>query len=222
MTKIQPQAGPTNSHRLVNVNELKTLFANPNADIPIFYGDRTKDYVTPKFMNLWIKIARTTYHWSDKATAGNFKLSLKGRVIDWLNYIKGTKRIDVRHWSTIKPHIKAHYNVQVQTVDNMWSFSKLKQEEHDDPALEYCLVIRVEQITLEATQNLKKYLIKTLFTNKFEQTFKNCMLSQEPDMLSTATNTARAMWKRKFPIGQSLPKIKNVSIHVITSEIEGY
>jgi hypothetical protein len=29
-----------------------------------------------------IKIAQTTYHWSDAATAGNFKHALQGGVID--------------------------------------------------------------------------------------------------------------------------------------------
>jgi hypothetical protein len=39
-----------------------------------------------------IKIAQTTYHWSDATTAGNFKLALRSRAIDWLNYKKDTER----------------------------------------------------------------------------------------------------------------------------------
>jgi hypothetical protein len=35
-----------------------------------------------KFMCDWIKIAQYTYHWSDKAMDGNFKLALRGRAID--------------------------------------------------------------------------------------------------------------------------------------------
>ena len=88
------------NQNVVNVDELKTLFSNPKADIPIFYGDRTKDTVTPKFMFDGIKIAQSTYRWSDAATAGNFKLALRGRAIDWLNYIKDTEIIDVTLWST--------------------------------------------------------------------------------------------------------------------------
>ncbi len=81
-----------------------------------------------------IIIAQTTYRWSDAATAGNFKLALRGKAIDWLNYIKDTERVDITLWSTIEPHFKSHYNIQVQTVDNVWDFSKLKHEERDDPA----------------------------------------------------------------------------------------
>ena len=54
------------------VNQLETLFSNPKADIPIFYGDKNKDSVTAKFMYDRIIIAQTTYRWSDAATAGNF------------------------------------------------------------------------------------------------------------------------------------------------------
>jgi hypothetical protein len=60
----------------MNVNKLKTLFSNPKADIPIFYGDHTKDSITAKNLFDRIKIAQTTYHWSDIATARNFKLAL--------------------------------------------------------------------------------------------------------------------------------------------------
>jgi hypothetical protein len=42
--QAQPQAGPPNPPNLVNVNLLKTLFLNPKADIPIFYGDDTKGH----------------------------------------------------------------------------------------------------------------------------------------------------------------------------------
>jgi hypothetical protein len=36
----QPPSGSDNhnQHNVVNVNKLKTLFSNPKADIPIFYG----------------------------------------------------------------------------------------------------------------------------------------------------------------------------------------
>ena len=228
---------------VVNVDELKTLFSNPKADIPIFYGDRTKDTVTPKFMYDRIKIAQTTYRWSDEATAGNFKLALRGRAIDWLNYIKDTERINVTLWSTIEPHFITHYDILIQTVDNVWDFSKLKHEERDDPAdlklevsklinnvsstaPDYLFQIRenytfeqVQQITLEATQNLKIHLMKTLFINKLAPAYKDYVLSQEPNSLNAATSTARAMWKRKNPPGLIVPKT-TVTVSPITSEIE--
>jgi hypothetical protein len=33
-------------------------------------------------MNHGIKIAKVTYHWSDEAKAGNFKLVLRGKAMD--------------------------------------------------------------------------------------------------------------------------------------------
>jgi hypothetical protein len=64
------------------VNQLETIFPNPKADIPIFYGESTRDSITAKFIYNRIIIAQTTYRWSDAATAGNFKLALRGKAID--------------------------------------------------------------------------------------------------------------------------------------------
>jgi hypothetical protein len=113
----------------------------------------------------------------------------------------------------------------------MWDFSKLKHKECDDPAhleLEVSKLINsvsstapvyqfqikdaytlheVQQITKEATQNLKTHLMKPLFINKWTSSYKDYVLSQEPDLLSMETNTARAMCKRKYPSGQ-LPKVE--------------
>jgi hypothetical protein len=56
-----------------------------------------------KFMFDRIKIAQMTYHWSDSA--------LRGKAIDWLNYIKDTEQIDILLWSKIEPQFKAHYDI---------------------------------------------------------------------------------------------------------------
>jgi hypothetical protein len=45
-------------------------------------------------------------------------------------------------------------------------------------------------------------------------------LSQEPDKLNTATYTARAMWKCKNLVGHIVPKIQNLTMSPITSEIK--
>jgi hypothetical protein len=74
------------------------------------------------------KIAHTTYYWSDSATASNFKLALRGKaIVDWLNYIKDTEQIDISLWSRIEPQLKLHYDIQIQTVENIWDFLKLEQ-----------------------------------------------------------------------------------------------
>jgi hypothetical protein len=48
-----------------------------------------------------IIIAQATYRWSDAATAGNYKLALRGKAIEWLNYIKDTERVNLTFWSKI-------------------------------------------------------------------------------------------------------------------------
>jgi hypothetical protein len=47
----QAQAAHSN---VMNVNELKTLFSNPKAEIPICYGEHKKDSITAKiFVELY-------------------------------------------------------------------------------------------------------------------------------------------------------------------------
>jgi hypothetical protein len=58
----QQAAAQAANPKVMNVNELKTLFSNPKADIPIFYGDHSKDSVMAKSMFDRIKIVQATYH----------------------------------------------------------------------------------------------------------------------------------------------------------------
>ena len=46
--------------QLIDVNQLKTAFGNPKADIPIFYGDASLDNVSAKFLLERFRIARST------------------------------------------------------------------------------------------------------------------------------------------------------------------
>jgi hypothetical protein len=45
------------------------------------------------------------------------------------------------------------------------------------------------------------------------------VLSQEPETLNDATNTARAMWKRKHNAGR-LPKLQNLTMSPIKTAME--
>jgi hypothetical protein len=139
----------------------------------------------------------------------------------------------------IEPYFKSYYDIQVQIVDDVWDFSKLKHEEREDPAdlkLEVSKLINnvssttpdfifqikegysseeVQTITRNATQNLKTHLMKTLFINKLAPSYKDYVLSQELNSLNDAMNTARAMGKRKHSADQ-LPKLQNLTLsHII-------
>ncbi len=63
-------------------------------------------------------------------------------------------------------------------------------------------------------------MIKTLFIKKLAPAYKDYVLSQKPDSLNPTTNIARAMWKRKNLNGVEMPKIQELTMSPITSEIE--
>jgi hypothetical protein len=62
-------------------------------------------------------------------------------------------------------------------------------------------------------------MMKTLFINKLSPTYKNFVLSQDPDLLYRVTNTARGVWKQKNITGCALPKIQNLTMCPLTSDI---
>ena len=81
---------PAQPQPLIDVNQIRMAFGNPIADIPLFYRDSTMDDVSAKFLLDRIRIAQTTYGWTDETTAGNFKRALRGKGINWPNHIPDT------------------------------------------------------------------------------------------------------------------------------------
>ena len=66
---------------LIDVNKLRTAFSTSKTDIPLFYTDTALDNVNEKKLLLdRIRIAPTTYGWTNVTTAGNFRLALRGKA----------------------------------------------------------------------------------------------------------------------------------------------
>ena len=231
-----PVAAPA---QLIDVNQLKTAFGNPKADIPIFYGDAALDNVSAKFLLERIRIAKTTYGWSDETTAGNFKLALRGLAIDWLNHTKDTLDVDISKWTNIEPEFITYFNIKTQTVDNVWDFSKVTHEGKDTPAklmIEVSKLINnvastatpflipdqanytkedVTRLVMDSNKNLKNHLMKTVYINKLQPEYKEYVLSRDPTSLQEANNHAVALWKRKNPEGVTL---KPTTVFAIESD----
>ena len=62
-----------------------------------------------------IRIALTTYGWSDQTTAGNIKLALEGKAINRLNPTRDPLDISTR--TNIKPEFIEHFNIKTNTVN---------------------------------------------------------------------------------------------------------
>ena len=129
---VAPQAAA--GQPLIDVSQLRTAIGTPKADIPLFYGDSALDNVSAKFLLDRIRIAHTTYGWSDQTAAGNFRLALRGEAIDWLNHTRYMMGVNISTWTNIELEFKSHFNIKTQTVDNVWDLSKLKHEGRDTPA----------------------------------------------------------------------------------------
>ena len=102
---------------LIDMNKLRTAFSNPKVDIPLFYGDSALENLSAKFLLHRIRNARTTYECWDETTAGNFKLALRGKAIDWLNHTRDTLDVDI---STSGPKSNLMLSTLACSID--WPF----------------------------------------------------------------------------------------------------
>ena len=162
------------------------------------------DNVSAKFLLDRIRIACTTYRWTDETTAGNFKFTLRGLAIDWINHTRDTLDVDISKWTNIEPEFITYFNNKTQTVDNIWDFSKLTHEGKDSPAklmLEVSKLINsvgltaapfltpdqtnytkddVTRLVVVSSKHLKNHLMKTVYINKLQPEYKEYVLSREP------------------------------------------
>ena len=56
-----PGLPPAAGQPLINVNQLRTAFSNPKADIPLIYADSTLENMSAKLSMNRIRISHTTY-----------------------------------------------------------------------------------------------------------------------------------------------------------------
>ena len=64
----------------------------------------------------------TTYGWSDETTAGNFKMALRGKAIDWLNHTRDTLDFDISTWTNIESEFILNFNVKTNTAQHFKIF----------------------------------------------------------------------------------------------------
>ena len=119
--------------QVINPADLRGILSTPQTDIPLFYGDPSKDTVTPKFLMNRMTTAIATHNWTDAQAAGNFTLQLRGPALDWLEYIRDTEGINVATWATILPAFQEQYDLVVDTTTNVWDLTSLKHDNKEDP-----------------------------------------------------------------------------------------
>ena len=118
---------------VINPADLRGILSTPLTDIPIFYGDEKKDTVIAKFLYERMKIAVETKNWTDAQAGGNFSLQLRGKALEWLEFVRDTEGKDVKLWTVIAEAFKARYDLDIDTITNVWDLTDLKHEEKQDP-----------------------------------------------------------------------------------------
>ena len=126
-----------------------------------------------------MRIACTTYGWTDETPSGNFKLAFSD-----------TLDVDNSSWTSIEPEFMKHFNVKTSTVDNLSDLTKLKHEEKDNSSdlmieitklinnvgstsQSFTIPVQANSTEAEVTKLVidsnKNHLMKTIFSNGFYQ-----------------------------------------------------
>ena len=206
--------------QVINPADLRGILSTPQTDIPLFYGDPSKDTVTPKFLMNRMLTAIATHNWTEAQAAGNFTLQLRGPALDWLEYIRDTEGIAVDTWATILPAFQEQYDLVIDTTTNVWNLTDLKHDNKEDPRN---LVIKVSKIINEVKKSnttfefadaanynaaavraiLVQYdnhqtdhLKKTLLIKYLAPDYKNKVLARNPATLHEAKTIATEIWRR--------------------------
>jgi hypothetical protein len=101
---------------------IKNIALNPKGRHPNLLQGSPIDSTAAKFMFDRINIAQATYHWSNAATASNFKLALRGKAVYWLNNIKNTHQINISLWFRIEPQFKCCWSLLICFLGLLISF----------------------------------------------------------------------------------------------------
>ena len=207
--------------QVINPADLRGILSTPQTDIPLFYGDPSKDTVTPKFLMDRMVTAIATHNWTQAQAAGNFTLQLRGPALDWLEYIRDTEGIAVNTWATILPAFQEQYDLVVDTTTNVWNLTDLKHDNKEDPRN---LVIKVSKIINEVKKSNTEFefadvaagytaaavrqilrdfdthqtdhLKKTLLIKYLAPDYKNKVLARNPATLHEAKTYATEIWRR--------------------------
>ena len=83
-----------------------------------------------------------------KTRAGNFKLVLTGKAIDWLNHTRDILGDNISTCTNIEPKFILYFNVKMNTVNNVWDFSKSKHKDKNAPASHVGLLKTYQQCWL--------------------------------------------------------------------------
>ena len=79
------------------------------SDLPNFFGDSSKDLISPlAFMNR-VDECKFNLKWSDEQTFNYFKMSMVGAANIWMDGIIGEMEDFRRSWEYIKPHFKKDF-----------------------------------------------------------------------------------------------------------------
>lgn len=96
-------------------------------DIPIFYGDKTKDTLTARQLIVRIERAALVANWDDLRKARELVLALRGQALVWVNTLQ-RMRLDPENWNVIRSEFLSSYEPRYTSKANCTNLQDLYQK----------------------------------------------------------------------------------------------
>lgn len=106
-----------------NQDLAKTMFEFSAIQLPHFFGDKTKDSISPRIFAARVDANKDQFTWTDAATYSNVRLALKGTALEWLIYKEDMVADWTKTWTYLKPKFFKQF---ISEIEEAQAFSKIQ------------------------------------------------------------------------------------------------
>jgi hypothetical protein len=102
-----------------------------STDIPLYYGKKDKDTISPQFLVDRITHAGTIAGWNDQRKAEELYMTLRDRALLWYESLASVPGIDRADWATIRREFIDAFAPKYSAKTNCSNFAEMVQRSHE-------------------------------------------------------------------------------------------
>lgn len=209
-----PAAQPDINAALINHDRVRRT-----TDIPLFYGIKEKDTITPQQLVERIDVAARVANWAnDQAKCDQFFLSLREEALKWANTLDNIIGFNKANWAEVKSKFLEAYAPKFSAKTLCISFQDLKQKNNEDVQQFYNRVSETfrnayqtkpahvttfvgdqgmagnadrDRIMLQGIKRMELLVMNTVFLGGLREDIRNRVLEEGPTEIDESVKLAR-------------------------------
>ena len=135
-----------------------------STDLPLFYGRKEKDTVTPRFLVKRIEAAAPIAQWNPARQCTELYLTLRDRALVWWDSLENDD-IAVNNWDIVKAEFLKAYEPRYTAKTNCTNFQDLVQRTGENVQDYYLRVVEIYKRFCEAKPAMVPLAVATVIPN---------------------------------------------------------